>query len=113
LIVKERAWNKVNNYGAGFLLLTKLSQEEHSWSTRRLRLFREKQKDKPECSSYFMHASKYIFVISALVISVSAVAADGPGSNFLKRPGAELPALPEFIHNRIRKAFSCLSYHKN
>ena len=98
LIVKERAWNNLNNYGAGFLLLTKRSQEEHSWFTRRLRSFRQKQKDKPECSSYFMHAPKYIFVISVLAISVSAVAADGQGSNFLKRPGAELPALPEFIH---------------
>ncbi len=55
---KERAWNNLNNYGAGFLFLTKPSQEAHSWSTQRLRWFRQEQKDKPECSSYFMHVPK-------------------------------------------------------
>ena len=52
---KERAWNNLNNYGAGFLLLTKRSQEEHSCSTQRLRSLSQGQKDKSECSSYFMH----------------------------------------------------------
>ncbi len=56
--IKERAWNNLNNYGAGFLLLMKLSQEVHSCSTQRLRLFSQKQKDQPECSSYFMHTPK-------------------------------------------------------
>jgi hemolysin activation/secretion protein len=43
---------------------------------------------------------KYLLVISFLFVSVSAVAEDGQGSNFLKRPGADLPALPEFIHQQ-------------
>ncbi len=55
---KERAWNNLNNDGAGFMLLTKRSQEAHSCSTQRLRWFRQEQKDQPECSSYFMHAPK-------------------------------------------------------
>ncbi len=54
----ERAWNIMNNYGAGFLLLTKPSQEAHRCSTQRLRWFRQEQKDQPECSSYSMHVSK-------------------------------------------------------
>ncbi len=57
-IAKERAWNNLNNYGAGFLFLTKRSQEAHSWSTQRLRSFRQEKKDKPECSIYFMHVPK-------------------------------------------------------
>ncbi len=28
---KERAWNNLNNYGTGFLFLTKQSQEAHSY----------------------------------------------------------------------------------
>ncbi len=55
-LTKERASNNFNNDGAGFLLLTKQSQEAHSCSTQRLRLFSQEQKDKSECSSYFMHA---------------------------------------------------------
>ena len=54
-ITKERAWNNLNNYGAGFLLLIQRSQEAHSYSTQRLRSLNQEQKDKPECSSYFMH----------------------------------------------------------
>ncbi len=42
----------------------------------------------------------HVLVISILVISVSAVAADEQSSNFLKRPGAALPPLPEFIHQQ-------------
>ncbi len=48
----------MNNDGTGFLFLTKRSQEAHSCSTQRLRWFRQEQKDKPECSRYFMHVSK-------------------------------------------------------
>ena len=55
---KERAWNNLNNYGAVFLFLIKPSQEAHSCSTQRLRLFNQEQKDKLECSSYFMRVSK-------------------------------------------------------
>jgi hypothetical protein len=51
----ERAWNNLNNDGAGFLFLAKPSQEAHSCFTQRLRWFGQEQKDKPECSSYFMH----------------------------------------------------------
>ncbi len=58
-LTKERAWNNLNNDGAGFLFLTKPSQEAHSWSTQRLRWFRQEQKDQPECSSYFMHVPKH------------------------------------------------------
>ncbi len=61
--IKERAWNNLNNDGVGFLLLMKRSQEAHSCSTQRLRLFSQEQKkrhsreggNQPECSSYFMH----------------------------------------------------------
>ena len=52
-VPKECAWNNLNNYGAGFLFLTKRSQEAHSCSTQRLRSFRQEQKGKPECSSLF------------------------------------------------------------
>ncbi len=52
----ERTCNNLNNDGAGFLLLTKRSQEAHSCSTQQLRWFRQEQKDQPECSSYSMHA---------------------------------------------------------
>ncbi len=53
----------LNNDGAGFLLLTKRSQEAHSCSTQRLRSFGQEQKEQPSCSSYFMHVpvSSYIF----------------------------------------------------
>jgi hypothetical protein len=51
----ERARNNLNNYGIGFLFLTEQSQEAHSCSKQRLRLFRQEQKDMPECSSYFVH----------------------------------------------------------
>ncbi len=54
-LIEERAWNNLNNAGAGFLFLTKRSQEAHRCSTQRLRSFRQKQKDQPKCSSYFMH----------------------------------------------------------
>ncbi len=57
---KARAWNNLNNDGAGLLFLTKPSQKAHSWSTQRLRWFRQEQKDQPDCSSYFMHVSKSI-----------------------------------------------------
>ena len=43
---------------------------------------------------------KTIAVFSILVISVSVIAADEQGSKFLKRPGAELPALPEFLQQQ-------------
>ncbi len=43
---------------------------------------------------------KYLFVMTVLVICVSEVSADGQGSEFLKRPGAELPALPEFLQEQ-------------
>jgi hypothetical protein len=59
LTPKERARNNLNNYGAGFLVLAKRSQEAHSCSTQRLRSFRQNQKDQPECSSYFVHVPKY------------------------------------------------------
>ncbi len=52
---KERAWNILSNYGAGFLLLIQRSQEVHSYSTQRLRSLNREQKDKPECLSYSMH----------------------------------------------------------
>jgi hypothetical protein len=58
LPTKERARNNLNNDGAGLLFLTKRSQEAHSWSTQRLRPFRQEQKDQPECSSYFVHVPK-------------------------------------------------------
>ncbi len=58
LLPKERAWNNLNNDGAGILFVTKPSQEAHSWSTQRLRWFGQEQKDQPECSSYFMHVPK-------------------------------------------------------
>ena len=58
-IPKERAWNNLNNDGAGFLFLTKRSQEAQSCSTQRLRSFRQEQKDQPECSCYFMHVPKH------------------------------------------------------
>ncbi len=57
---KERAWNNLNDDGAEFLFLTEQSQEEHSCSTQRLRLFSQEQKDQPECSSYFMHVPKVL-----------------------------------------------------
>ena len=34
---KERAWNNLNNYDAGFLLQVNRSQEAHSRPTQRLR----------------------------------------------------------------------------
>ncbi|MEE9345327.1 MAG: hypothetical protein V3U88_06940 [Methylococcales bacterium] len=37
--------NNLNNDGTGFLLLTEQSQEEHSCSTQRLRVFSQEQKD--------------------------------------------------------------------
>jgi hypothetical protein len=61
---KERAWNNLNNYGAGFLVLTQPSQEAHSDSTQRLRSFSQEQKDQPECSSYFMHVPKDCLIFS-------------------------------------------------
>ncbi len=36
VVMKKRARNNLNNYGAGLLLLTKRSQEAHSCSTQRL-----------------------------------------------------------------------------
>ncbi len=61
MMIKELAWNNLNNDGAGLLLLTKPSQEAHRCSTQRLRSFRQEQKDQPECSSYFMHVPKQSF----------------------------------------------------
>ncbi len=45
--IKERAWNNLNNDGAGFLFLTK-----------RLRSLSQEQKDKSKYSSYSMHVPK-------------------------------------------------------
>ena len=59
---KEHAWNNLNNDDRGFLFLTKRSQEEHSCSTQRLRSLSQEQKDKSECSSYFMHVPKSPFL---------------------------------------------------
>ena len=55
LLIEERAWNNLNNNGAGCLLLTKPSQEAHSWSTQRLRWFRQEQK-KPARMFKLFHA---------------------------------------------------------
>ncbi|MEE9344470.1 MAG: hypothetical protein V3U88_02570 [Methylococcales bacterium] len=61
-MTKERAWNNLNNDGAGFLLLTKRSQEAYSCSTQRLRSFRQGgQKDQPEYSSYSMRVPKQFY----------------------------------------------------
>ncbi len=35
---KERAWNNLNNDGAGFLFLTKQTQKAHSHSTQRFEI---------------------------------------------------------------------------
>ncbi len=67
-IAKERARNNLNNYGAGFLFLTKRSQEAHSCSKQRLRSFRQEQKDKLECSSYFMHVPKLKHHYSSILV---------------------------------------------
>ncbi len=68
---KERARNNLNNSGTGFLFLTQQSQEAHSCSTQRLRLLSQEQKDKPECSSYFVHIPKSIVqVISCTFLTL-------------------------------------------
>ncbi len=60
----------LNNFDAGFLFLTKPSQETHSYSTQRLRWFSQEQKDKSKCSSYFMRVPK--------VFQYHQVAAESP-----------------------------------
>jgi hypothetical protein len=52
--------DKLDNDDLGFLFLMKRSQEAHSWSTQQLRWFRQEQKDKPECSSSFMHVPDWL-----------------------------------------------------
>ncbi len=75
-LAKERTWNNLNNYGSGFLFLTKQFQEAHSCSTQRLRWFGQEQKDRPECSSYFMHVPNVIhIVVGALLFLASGIAA--------------------------------------
>jgi hypothetical protein len=49
----------MNDDGEALMFLTKPSQEEHRWPTQRLRSFRQEQKGKPECSSYFINIPNY------------------------------------------------------
>ena len=57
-LLKGRARNKLRNYGAEILSLVERYQEAHSSPTQRLRSFKQRQKSKPECATYFMPVPK-------------------------------------------------------